>query len=91
MRRIDLGCGNPARAGGVAGAIGVDFGMRRDAVSHRIFVDVAVLQVGDALVPLQGHVALQIRTGDQRLGRVGGQSGLEDEALVAQVVKPGMR
>ena len=68
-------------------AIGVDLGVRRDAMTHGILIDVAVLQVGDALVPLLGDVALQVRSGDQRLGRVDGQPCLEDEALVTQFVR----
>jgi len=41
---------NPARAGGIARPLGVDLGIRRDAVTDGILVDVAVLQVCDALV-----------------------------------------
>ena len=83
---LDLGRGNPAGAGGAAGPLGVDLGMRRDAVTDGILVDVAVLQVGDPLVPLLGGVALQVGPGNQRLGRVDDQPGLEDEPLVAQLV-----
>ena len=84
---LDLGRGNPARPGGVARAFGVDLGMRRDAMSHGILVDVAILQIGDALVPLLGRVALEVGSGNQRLGRVDGQPGLEDESLVTQLVR----
>ena len=56
-------------------------------MSHGVLVDVAVLQVGDALVPLLGRLALEVGSGNQRLGRVNGQPCLEDEALVTQLVR----
>ena len=89
---LDLGGGNPARVDRAAGPRVVDLGMRGDAVADGVFVDVAVLQVGDPLVPVVGRLAPEVGPGDERLGRVDLQPGLEDEPLVPVLVEqPGVR
>ena len=77
---LDLGRRNPARVDLAAFALVVQHGPRRDAVADSELADIAVLQVGNALVPVVGVEAAQVRPRYERLLAVHFQGGLENKA-----------
>ena len=61
---LDVGRGDPARADGATGAVIRHEGPRRDAVTDGELVDVAVLEIGHALIPVGDGLPAQVGAGN---------------------------
>ena len=62
---LDIGRGDPARVDGATGAVIRHVGSRGDAVTDGELVDVAVLEIGHALIPVGDGLPAQVGAGNQ--------------------------
>ena len=79
---LDFGPGDPGRAHDAAAPIVVDFRRRRDIVPHGELVDVAILEVGLAVVEVVRPEPAQVRPRREPIRAADSQLGLEGHAPV---------